>query len=49
MAAHRFYWRSPPTGRDAARTSRQPGDLDSFSALIIEEIAEGRHTQCRAA
>jgi len=28
---------------------RQPGDLDAFSAMIIEEIAEGRHTQCRAA
>jgi protease I len=26
-------------------TSRQPGDLDSFSAKIIEEIAEGRHTK----
>jgi hypothetical protein len=28
---------------------RQPGDLDAFSAMIIEEIAEGRHTQRRAA
>jgi hypothetical protein len=44
MAAHRFYRRSHPPGRDAARTSAQPGDLDAFSAMIIEEIAEGRHT-----
>jgi protease I len=30
-------------------TSRQPDDLDAFSAKIIEEIAEGRHTQRNAA
>jgi hypothetical protein len=28
---------------------RQPGDLDAFSAMIIEGIAEGRHTQRSAA
>ena len=30
-------------------TSRNPGDLDVFSAKIIEEIAEGRHSQRTAA
>ncbi len=30
-------------------TSRHPGDLDVFSAKIIEEIAEGRHAQRSAA
>jgi protease I len=30
-------------------TSRNPGDLDVFSAKIIEEIAEGRHLQRTAA
>jgi protease I len=30
-------------------TSRNPGDLKAFSAKIIEEIKEGRHTQRTAA
>ena len=30
-------------------TSRNPGDLEAFSAKIIEEVAEGRHTQRSAA
>jgi protease I len=30
-------------------TSRNPGDLEAFSAKIIEEIAEGRHIQRSAA
>jgi protease I len=30
-------------------TSRNPGDLEAFSAKIIEEVAEGRHTQRHAA
>jgi protease I len=30
-------------------TSRNPGDLKAFSAKIIEEIREGRHTQRTAA
>ncbi len=29
--------------------SRNPGDLEAFSAKIIEEIKEGRHTQRSAA
>jgi protease I len=30
-------------------TSRNPGDLEAFSAKIIEEIKEGRHDQRSAA
>lgn len=30
-------------------TSRKPSDLEAFSAKVIEEIAEGRHTQRTAA
>ena len=30
-------------------TSRNPGDLEAFSAKIIEEIGEGKHTQRNAA
>jgi protease I len=30
-------------------TSRNPGDLEAFSAKIIEEVNEGRHSQRRAA
>jgi protease I len=30
-------------------TSRSPGDLEAFSAKIIEEVKEGRHTQRSAA
>jgi protease I len=30
-------------------TSRNPGDLDAFSAKIIEEVAESRHAQRSAA
>jgi protease I len=30
-------------------TSRNPGDLEAFSAKIIEEVKEGRHTERSAA
>ncbi len=30
-------------------TSRNPGDLNAFSAKIIEEVREGKHTQRSAA
>jgi len=30
-------------------TSRNPGDLEAFSAKIAEEVAEGRHTSRQAA
>jgi protease I len=30
-------------------TSRNPGDLEAFSANIIEEVSEGKHTSRSAA
>jgi protease I len=30
-------------------TSRNPGDLNAFSAKIIEEVREGKHAQRSAA
>jgi protease I len=30
-------------------TSRHPGDLDAFSAKVIEEVREGRHARRSAA
>ena len=43
-------WEDSPVVVDqGVITSRQPGDLGAFSAKIIEEIAEGRHTRRSAA
>ena len=30
-------------------TSRNPGDLDAFTAKVIEEVREGRHRRSEAA
>jgi protease I len=39
-------WEDSPVVTDqGVITSRNPGDLEAFSAKIIEEVAEGRHTQ----
>ena len=43
-------WEDSPVVVDqGVITSRQPSDLDAFYAKVIEEIAEGRHTQRSAA
>jgi protease I len=43
-------WEDSPVVVDqGVITSRRPGDLEAFSAKIIEEIAEGRHTKRSAA
>ena len=43
-------WEDSPVVVDqGVITSRKPGDLEAFSAKIIEEIAEGRHTKRSAA
>jgi protease I len=43
-------WEDSPVVVDqGVITPRQPGDLEAFSAKIIEEIAEGRHTRRSAA
>jgi len=43
-------WEDSPVVVDqGVVTSRHPGDLEAFSAKVIEEIAEGRHKQRSAA
>jgi protease I len=43
-------WEDAPVVTDnGVITSRNPGDLDTFSAKIIEEVKEGRHHRRAAA
>ena len=43
-------WEDSPVVVDqGVITSRIPGDLEAFSAKIIEEVREGKHTQRSAA
>src|SRR6185312_1741714 len=43
-------WEDSPVVVDqGVITSRNPGDLEAFSSKIIEEMAEGRHSQRNAA
>jgi protease I len=43
-------WEDSPVVVDqGVITSRNPGDLEAFSAKIIEEVKEGKHTQRSAA
>jgi len=43
-------WHDSPVVVDQGiTTSKNPGDLDAFSAKTIEEMAEGRHIQRSAA
>ena len=45
-----FAWQDSPVVVDQGSiTSKDPGDLDAFSTKIIEEMAEGRHSQRSAA
>jgi len=43
-------WEDSPVVTDQGLvTSRNPGDLEQFSAKIAEEVAEGKHAQRSAA